>query len=181
MFKSTQSNSVFYALIFLACMSPLISQTVQAKPVLFGWLESIYLQPSGERIVAKLDTGAKTSSVYASNIQLFKKDGKRWVRFTIPAKRGGNAIDMERPLLRETLVKEHIGESVPRYVVKLNFCLEGKFYNAEFTLADRENFNYRAILGRSMLQRQIIVDPGKKFIADKTCKIVPTGTPEKSP
>jgi hypothetical protein len=146
------------------------SPPLQAEPAKFGWLESIYLPPTGDRIVTKLDTGAKTSSVYARNIKLFEKDGKPWVRFTIPAKKSGPAIKMERPVLRQTLIKEHIGDSIPRYVVELEFCLAGRFYNAEFSLADRGNFNYRAILGRSMMQGNIIVDPGKTFTAARTCK-----------
>jgi hypothetical protein len=169
MLKSTEKIPVFFALTLLGCIACVISQPLQAKPVVLGWLESFYLP--GERMVAKLDTGAKTSSVHAKNIEVMEKDGIPWVSFTIPSKnKAYPGVYLERPLLRETRVKEHIGKSKPRYVVGLDFCLGGKLYTAEFTLADRDNFNYRVILGRSMLQGNIIVDPAKKFTGGYTCK-----------
>lgn len=154
---------------FLA-VSPL-----HAEPKVLGWLESIYLRPD-ERLVTKLDTGARTSSISATNILLMEKDGKAWVGFTVPSKDSNYpGIYLERPLTRKTRVKQHSGKSRPRYVVELDFCLAGKFYTAEFSLANRDNFNYRVILGRSMLQGNIIVDPARKFTGGHECKAMPAG------
>ena len=157
---------------FLGFALPLLgfSLTSLASPVTYGWLESIYLQPSGKKIVAKLDTGARTSSIHATNIVPFEKDGARWVSFTVSGKKPkGRRILIEQPVVRETLIKEHVGESQRRYVVELDFCLAGRIYRKEFSLANRENFHYRVILGRTALQGSIVVDSGKKFTADKSC------------
>ena len=147
--------------------------SAESAPDPLGWLESAYLQPWGVRLTAKLDTGARTSSIHARNIHVYDKDGEEWVSFTLPVgeKEGyDNGIDVERPLIRKTRIKEHVGKSVLRYVVILDVCLNGKTYPAEVTLADRSQFNYTLILGRSMLGSNIIVDPGSKFIStDKSC------------
>ena len=151
----------------------LFSTAAGAEPETLGWLESAFLQPWGIRVTAKLDTGARTSSINANNIQVYKKDQDKWVRFTLPVgeKEGYvNGIEVERPLVRVTRIKEHVGKSVSRYVVALDVCINGKTRYTEVTLADRSQFNYTLILGRAMLANNIIVDPGSKFIStDKSC------------
>lgn len=151
----------------------LVSGLAIAEPETLGWLESSYLQPWGVRVTTKLDTGARTSSIHANNVHVYKKKREKWVRFTLPVgEREGydSGIEAERPLIRETRIKEHVGESVPRYVVILDVCLNGKTYPTEVTLADRSQFNYTLILGRNMMSNNIIVDPGQKFISwDKSC------------
>ena len=75
---------LFILASFLCVCSVVQSPPLQAEPATLGWLESFYLP--GERMVAKLDTGAKTSSVHAKNIEILEKDGRPWVSFTIPSK-----------------------------------------------------------------------------------------------
>jgi hypothetical protein len=169
--KTTMAKASYY--FFGAALSIVLGWSAfsSATPATFGWLESIYLQPSGKKLISKLDTGARTSSIHATNIVPFERDGARWVSFTVSGKKPkGRRIFFERPIARETLVKEHAGASQPRYVVELDFCLAGRVYRKEFSLANRENFNYRVILGRTALQGSMVVDPGQKFTADKSCK-----------
>ena len=53
------------------------AQTTQAESkelneiTILGWIEWVYLQPSQLKAKAKLDTGAKTSSIHAKNIEYF--------------------------------------------------------------------------------------------------------------
>ena len=158
---------------FLFCPVLLFSIAAGAEPETLGWLESAFLQPWGVRVTAKLDTGARTSSINAHDIHVYKEKEEKWVRFTLPVgEREGyvNGIEVERPLVRVTRIKEHVGESVLRYVVALDVCINGKTRSTEVTLADRSQFNYTLILGRVMLANNIIVDPGSKFIStDKSC------------
>ena len=79
----------------------------------FGWVEWTYIEPQHVHLKAKLDSGAKTSSLSAVDIERFKRDGELWMRFRVPisASDGGTEqpqlIEMESKLEREVLIKRH--------------------------------------------------------------------------
>lgn len=159
----------FYSwLILLLLCSPAIS----AAPEVLGWLEGAYLQPWGVRVRAKLDTGAKTSSIHAEKIETFENDGKEWVRFHFPyGRREGfaNGFMIEKPFRRQARVKEHVGDNTVRYVVEIDICVSGDIFPVEVSLADRSNFNYPLILGRRALSGRFIIDPDKSFVGSRSC------------
>lgn len=128
-----------------------------------GWLETIFLQPGNLKVTAKLDTGAKTSSVHASKIEHFSKADNPWVRFTFSPDKDSDSIRIERPLIRTAIIKERLSGSSKRDVVTLTFCKNGKDYETEFTLNDRSNFNYPVLLGRSFLAGNVLVDSSATF------------------
>jgi len=136
--------------------------------IVMGWLESVVIEPWGVKLRAKLDTGAKTSSMHAQHIERFKRKGKVWVRFTLDdhdkQTNETKVFTMERPLIREARVKNEEGNPVPRPVVSVEFCLDGVMYDAEVTLADRSNFFYRVLLGRRFLKDVALVDPDATFL-----------------
>jgi hypothetical protein len=155
-------------------LSMLLSSPALARLDVLGWLEWAYLQPGSVRVKAKLDTGARTSSIHAINIEPFKINDEDWVRFTFPDliyKKNGSvkAIEVEKPIIRETKIKEHIGESVSRYVVEIEFCLGGENYLTPVTLSDRSSFNYPLLLGRMTLKGNFLVDADKIFLANRLC------------
>ena len=55
------------------------------KPLaLLGWREWISLPDLGvDKISAKVDTGAHTSSLYATHIKVFERDGKEFAKFRV--------------------------------------------------------------------------------------------------
>jgi hypothetical protein len=134
------------------------------EKLVMGWLESVYLKPWNLRVTAKLDTGAKTSSLHAGHIDHFTKDGQEWVRFTLMDSDDKKPLVVERPLVRTAYVKERMARSSKRDVVKLTVCKNGRDYETEFTLVDRSNFNYPLLLGRSFLQDVALVDAAETFI-----------------
>jgi hypothetical protein len=129
-----------------------------------GWLESVFLLPSSIPVTAKLDTGAKTSSVHARSVEHFTQQGKEWVRFRFQAERGDATITLERPLVRTAVIKERQSNSSTRDVVLLAICKNGRVYETEFTLNDRSNFNYPILLGRSFLENVALVDASETFL-----------------
>ena len=158
----------------LLLFSVLFHCSAYAEPEVLGWLESAYIQPWGIKVRAKLDTGARTSSIHVIDIETYQMNDELWVSFTLPYPRGKNERDqkkikVEKPVIRETKIKEHVGDSTSRYVVEIEFCLNGKNYQTLVTLADRSNFHYPLLLGRMTLENNLIVDPGKTFTASKSC------------
>lgn len=164
------------AVIFLTC-TLFYTPVSAAKPparVIAGWVEKIQLENHPHHIKAKLDTGAKTSSIYARDIEAFKKDGQRWVRFTLHLTDSeGKTFEhlMEKPRSRKANIKNHDGDHDQRYVVDLNICFNGNYYTTEFTLADRSEFIYGILLGRRFLKLTALVDANKTFLTTPACKI----------
>lgn len=152
----------------------LISFSVTAaqknERIIAGWLEMLVLSPWQIKLKAKLDSGAKTSSIHAENIERFEQDGKAWVRFDLPVthKRKTVLRTIEAPLVREVKIKRHNLPSARRSVVELSFCINGHSYSTQFTLANRGNFNYPVLLGRRFLQGNILIDPAETFIHDSS-------------
>ncbi|SMF94091.1 Uncharacterized conserved protein [Methylomagnum ishizawai] len=145
-------------------VSTLAGPPVREKLVM-GWLESVFLRPWNLRVTAKLDTGAKTSSLHADAIEHFTKEGgQEWVRFALDGVDDSKPLVVERPLVRMAYVKTHGGHSDKREVIRLALCKNGKEYETEFTLDDRSNFNYPLLLGRSFLQDVAWVDASATFL-----------------
>ncbi|AFU97535.1 ATP-dependent zinc protease [Simiduia agarivorans] len=154
------------------CASPLWA--AKSPKMILGWLESVRLQQADMRIKTKLDPGAKTSSMQASNIEYFKKGSKTWVRFdftdTNLDTKKEETHRFEAPLTREVIIKRHGAPNITRPVVAMQFCLFHQVYRAEFSLADRDKFNYSILLGRSFLSTVALVDSGEIFLSSPQCE-----------
>lgn len=165
----------FLALILLLLTLPSLSPAAVRSPkMILGWLETTQLMTSGMRIKTKLDVGAKTSSMQATNIEHFEKDGKPWIRFDFTDSdvdtEKEQTLRLEGPLVREVVIKRHGAANVTRPVVTQEFCLYNQIYRAEFSLADRGKFNYAILLGRSFLSQVALIDPSETFLSRPTCQ-----------
>lgn len=146
-----------------------VARPVSSDPVqVFGWREKVTVGEMTDTMVAKLDTGALTSSLHAENQQLFERDGKKWVKFVLtdPGQAGAKRYDIEAPLARTVLIKEPGGQSERRNVVRLNFQIGERSIKAEFTLNNRHNMICPVLIGRSTIQVLGWVDPSRTYLAD---------------
>ncbi len=138
--------------------------TTHQAVVTMGWLESVYLRPWNIRLTAKLDTGAKTSSLHASQIERFRRNEEDWIKFELTDQEGGRRVSVEKPLIRTAYIKERKNGASKRDVVMMTLCKNGRVYDTEINLVDRSNFNYPLLLGRSFLKGVAHVDPGASFL-----------------
>jgi hypothetical protein len=149
------------------------------EKVILGWIENVEFLPWSLKAKAKLDTGAKTSSIHAKNIEYFDNDGESWVRFQFAndtklkssqykSGKSKKVITIETPLARSVLIKHHKHSSVERPAVNLPFSLAGVEYTAQFTLTDRSKFLYPVLLGRRFLKDVAIVDPSNTFLLTRS-------------
>ena len=160
------------------CCLPILAaadNTEQRAPkMVLGWLESIQLAGSDMRIKTKLDPGAKTSSMQATNIERFQRNGESWVRFDFTDINLDTDEEethrLEGRLMREVVIKRHGAPNVTRPVISQKFCLYHQIYNAEFSLADRNKFNYAILLGRSFLANVALVDSSEIFLSRPACE-----------
>jgi len=154
--------------IILAFITPAISQ----EKLVTGWIENVNIYPGNLYIRAKLDTGAKSSSLNAAQIQKFDHQGEPWVQFSV-VDRKGKKFNFEKKVLRYAKIKDHGSEPDMRPVVLLGICLGAVYKEVEVNLEDRSNFNYQLLIGRSFLKGSIIVDPSATFTTKPKCEGVP--------
>lgn len=147
-----------------------VAKPVTDEPVqIYGWREYVSVKGVAERLQAKLDTGALTSSIHAEEMELFERDGKKWVRFIVTDPRVKNPARtrIEAPLVRIARVKEPGGESVPREVVRLGLTIGERKLRGEFTLNNRSNMLAPVLIGRTMLKDLGWVDPGRTYLSEQ--------------
>lgn len=133
---------------------------VESKPRIhniIGAVEPIYMLPMKSAFYARIDTGATTSSIDVTNLKRFERDGEKWVSFTITNRSSGETHDFEKQIykrVRITRAEEH----ERRVKVIMDVSFGGEKFQAEFTLAEREDFDYQALIGRNILTGRAIVD-----------------------
>lgn len=166
----------------LALSTILMTSTAMANiKTGYGYVENVYILPSKTLLDAKLDTGAGVSSISATNIHIYEKDGKKHVRFDVTheaieqGKRNKDKVEKvayDLPLKREMKIKNRAGEDTKdqydeRPVVEMPFCFDGKIYTIEINLTDRTHFDYPVLLGRkALIQLGAVIDPAQKFTMD---------------
>jgi hypothetical protein len=137
--------------------------TESKKPAItIGRAEKVYILDYFDKpLVAKVDTGADLSSIWASNIREDNGDltfcllGPESPAFT------GNIIHLHESEYSITRVANSFGQRELRYMVKLRIKLAGRVILVTFTLADRSSKTYPILLGRRLLQGKFVVDVSK--------------------
>jgi len=135
---------------------------------LIGRAEKVTFPQLGDLILyARIDTGAKTSSIWATDIKE-TKDGLS-VRFA-SIHHEVYAHESIFPHYDRVRVASSMGHEQIRYKIKMPIRLGGRRIIASFTLADRGTQVYPVLIGRSTLAGKFIVDVTKgsplKYLED---------------
>lgn len=128
--------------------------------IIIGEVENIRLIPPNVVLKARIDTGAKTTSIDARNITPFERDGKQWVRFICVA--GEKEHTLERKVIKTVLIKRHGKEAQNRYVINMRIILGNVSRLIHVNLNDRKSYTYPVLIGRNFLRDYFIVDVAKK-------------------
>lgn len=140
---------------------------------LAGWREWVQLPDVGiPWIKAKLDTGAQTSSLHASRITVFDRDGVEWVRFQVRPwqKSVDDEIVIECPVHDRRRVRSSSGHVQDRFVVLMRVVLVGREVLAEVTLSNRDQMGFRMLIGREALRRGFDVTSSRSFLGERAPK-----------
>ena len=132
-----------------------------------GWREWVSLPGLGiKRIKAKVDTGAKTSSIHARDIEVFKEKNTRWVRFRIYASPAfkKSPILAQAKLVDYRRVKSSSGHVSQRPVIRTVIMLSDRAWLIELTLTNRAEMGFPMLLGREAIKKRFLVDPDKSFL-----------------
>ncbi|WP_239985720.1 ATP-dependent zinc protease [Marinobacter salexigens] len=135
--------------------------------VIVGEVENFYLAGPGLIYKARIDSGAETSSIDARNITRFERDGSNWVRFDVPVPGSEEFVTLEKEISRRVKVIQASAEGAERrVVVELQFSIGDHQQVAEFTLSDRSNLTYQALIGRNVLRDVMLIDVGKEYATE---------------
>lgn len=149
-------------LLFSLFLSPLYAQQAST-----GWLEEVNIGKHNLLMTAKIDSGADNSSIHAFHPERYEKDGKPWVRFALNSS-AGQTETIDKPIIKTTQIKMKNKDIQERLVIEMDVCLNNIRKRVPVNLADRSNFNYQLLIGRSFLKSDFLIDAGKKFIT-KPC------------
>jgi ribosomal protein S6--L-glutamate ligase len=130
--------------------------------ILIGWGEWCALPGLGvPAIKAKIDTGAKTSSIHAFNIEPKTVRGKEYVHFNIHPLQRNDAVIVacKAPIIDRRLVMSSNGHKEHRFVIATILELAGQDWEIEITLSNRDPLTFRMLLGREALNGRVLIDP----------------------
>ena len=138
-----------------------------APSMIIGACEWVALPELGiERLRARVDTGAKSCALHASDIEAFDRDGVQWVRFCVHL--GHPRAHSERPsesrLKAVRSVRSTSGQSEQRYTIRTPIIIGHLRWVVDVTLADRGKMNYRMLLGRKAMENHALVYPARTFL-----------------
>jgi len=156
--------------------SPVASAEPSARlkgKLVVGETEPIYIADPGLVYTARIDSGATTSSLHATNIQRFERDGQPWVRFDINVPGRDETLTMEHEISRRArIIQSNTEDPERRIVVELPFVIGDYRDVAEFTLSDRSHLTYPVLVGRNILRDIMLIDVGQEFVTE-----LPEGLP----
>ena len=128
----------------------------QRRLSIIGRVEIVEMPSYGLKVHARIDTGAKTSAIWASNIR--EENGMLYFRLFDEASNHFIGEDLQTASYAQTVVASSNGIAETRYKVRLLVVVEGKRINASFTLADRSSQVYPILIGRNVLRGKFLVD-----------------------
>lgn len=137
-----------------------------ALPII-GWKEYVDLPELGiRRLKAKIDTGARTSSLHVSSLVVLAEheDGSSDVEIRVPLDRRGSREAVARTrVLRRIRVTDSGGHAEIRPLIEAEVVLGPVRRRILLTLTDRQGMLFRMILGRKALEGVCLIDVATKY------------------
>lgn len=109
------------------------------------------------QVPAKVDTGADSSSIWASQIHVSKGGVLSFVLFDVDSPFYSGEV-IERHSYQVAVIRSSNGEEQIRYKVELPIRIDGKLIRAQVSLSDRRKNHFPILLGRRTLNKKFVVD-----------------------
>ena len=146
---------------------------VKKEQHVIGWREWVSLPELGiKNIKAKVDTGARSSSLHAYDLKYFRHRGRQFVEFKVyPMQRStAKVVTSEAEVLEFRNIRSSSGQQSRRPVVLTTIAMLGELWTIELTLANRDEMGFRMLLGRESFRGRMLVDAGKSYYGGKPKK-----------
>ena len=139
------------------------------EKLIVGWREWVALPDlQVPRILAKIDTGARSSALHAPHVVVVEKDGEKWVNFDLALVEEAHDKELRHwaRLVDVRDIKSSSGHVERRYIVKTTLIIGRRRWSIEVSLTDRSDMEIPMLIGRSAMKRRMLVDPSGSFRCD---------------
>lgn len=140
------------------------SPAIKSSEIRLGAKEWVQLPELNLTLRAKVDTGAKTSSLHAINLHTFEQDQQLWVEFDTWVAPDEELIHLRLPVITQRHVRSSNGVLQERLVIETWLVIGPLQQKVQLTLADRSRMKYSMLLGRSAMRHPVIVEPSRSYI-----------------
>ena len=147
--------------------------TKSKEKLIIGWREWVSLPDLGiKKIKAKIDTGARSSSLHATDLKFYTRNGRDFVKFNIyPEQRNSKKmVSTHSRVLEFRNVKSSNGQTERRPVILTDMELMGERWPIELTLTNRDEMGFRMLMGRESFRKTMLVDAGNSYFGMKIKK-----------
>ena len=123
-------------------------------------------------IRARIDSGAKTSSIQATEIKLIEKNDEDWVRFVVyPIQKNSSVkVICQAKLIGKRSIKGSFGISEERLIITTPVSIGEDTFDIELSLANRNTMEFRMLLGREAMANRYVINPAVKHVQKKYLK-----------
>lgn len=133
-----------------------------------GWVENARVYPGAIQLHARMDTGAKESSLRGDVSRVFERDGTRWIHVEVVDRKDRVHV-IERPIVRTVRIKRHKRAPEERPAIDLGICVGSTYKEVEVNVGEQAGFNYPLLIGRNFLAGTFLVDSSRTFTSQPTC------------
>ena len=146
--------------------SPKVKKQKYFNYTSIGWREWIYLPKFDDfAIKAKVDTGARTSALHATQIKEYDNNGKKLVSFRLH--QSNKHIDISTQLINHLKITSSFGDSEIRPLIRLKIRLGERSWFTEVTLTKRTRMTYPMLIGRNTLMKRYLIHSHKSYLTGK--------------
>lgn len=147
-------------------VSAATSSDLELKPLL-GWREWVQLPDIDKGFIeAKIDTGARSSSMDADPLEEFRRGKQRWLRFSVfsvaDLSMAGQIVEARLVGYRD--VRSSTGHLTHRPVIETSIQIGPSLWQIELTLTNRRLMGFRMLLGRSAIENRFCVDASRSYL-----------------
>ena len=147
-------------------VSPKVKKQKYFNYTSIGWREWIYLPKYEDyAIKAKVDTGARTSALHATQIKEYDNNGNKLVSFRLH--QSNKHIEISTKLIRYLKITSSFGDSEIRPLIRLKIRLGERSWFTEVTLTKRTRMTYPMLIGRNTLMKKYLIHSHKSYLTGK--------------
>ncbi len=148
----------YSTILLAAAFSVVLNAQADVHKQIVGATEVIHIEEANLSFIARVDTGAKTSSIHAKKIKVDPSDNPKGkpISFYLVNKKGQSKI-IETQIASVATIKTSEG-SERRYKVLLTLKWKNSKKSILVSLNDREKMEYGLLLGRNWLHKDFLVD-----------------------
>ena len=135
-----------------------------------GWREIVSIPSLGiKEIKAKIDTGARTSSLHVTDLKIIKRGNTKFAEFNVHPKQKSALPKFKNRVRIESFrnVKSSNGITSRRPVIVTTVIMGTLKKEIEITLVNRDLMGFRMLLGRTTLKGDFLINPAKSYLLQK--------------